>query len=209
MEQELPQTAAEHFDEGKSTERLNKLSGDTNYREMSDSELDTAIVEVQSADSVDIVDDEVIEVPEALEPDLVPSEVKKLPSLEDFGEPLADFEVHNLRYALYESDAGSDLAYKVEKNDGILTPELIEEAKSVGVSQRQIDGYISHQVNQANKIFADAGLSFDDGRNMMIRMKNTFSADEKKIFMDETKVDPAKSLQTLKAYFDSEDGING
>jgi len=182
----------------------------TNYREMSDEQLDKAIVEANTATPDKTITEEVIEAPEAsIESDLVPSDAEPLPTLESFGEPLANYEVDNLRYALYESDAGADLAIAVERNNGKLTLELIEEAKSVGVSQRQIDGYISHQVNQANKIFSDAGLSFDDGRNMMIRMENTFSADEKKIFMDETKVDPAKSLQTLKAYFDSEDGING
>ena len=182
----------------------------TNYRVMSDEQLDKAIVEANTATPDKTITEEVIEAPEAsIESDLVPSDAEPLPTLESFGEPLANYEVDNLRYALYESDAGADLAIAIERNNGKLTPELIEKAKIVGVSRRQIDGYISHQVNQANKIFADAGLSFDDGRNMMIRMENTFSADEKKIFMDETKVDPTKSLQTLKAYFDNEDGING
>ncbi len=59
MEQEIRQTTAEHFAEGKSAERLNQLTTDetmvqpsatSSFRDMSDAQLDEAIAEVNDVD---------------------------------------------------------------------------------------------------------------------------------------------------------------
>ena len=169
----------------------------SDYREMSEAELDVALADTQ------IVEHNAPEPEPTPELDgLQPTPSTPDPQIEDFAEPLADFEVHNLNVALHETPEGVDFAIALHQNQGVLTPDLIDQAKAVGISDRQIDGYISHQVHTANKVFNDAGLSLDEGRAMMRRVQNEFSPEEMSIFMKETEQNPTQSLKTLKAYFE-------
>jgi len=136
---------------------------------------------------------------------LQPAPVEAPLTVEYFGTPLEAFEIDNITYALTDiGDAGVNVLIALENNNYMITDEIIADAKAVGVSQRQIDGYISHQVNVANKAFNDAGLTFSEGRDMMKRVDVEFSTEEREIFMRETNEDSTKSLQTLKAYFELE-----
>ena len=187
----------------------------TSYKDMTDTQLDEAIAETQhdgaygaTSGGSPFTSDEKSETIINPEPELdglQPKEVEPELTVESFGTPLEDFEVDNLQIALYESDEGADLAYAVEKNGGILTEELVEQAKTLGISDRQIDGYIAHQVQTANKVFVEAGMTLSEGRSLMQRMENSFSPEEKAIFVKEAKVDIVKSVKTLQNYFINED----
>ena len=138
--------------------------------------------------------------------DLMPNDTPLTPepySAEDFGEPLKPYEVDNLKYALSDGGDGSAFMNKLTGNNGILNEDLIAEAKALGVSQRQIDGYTAHHVAEATRLFADAGIPFAEGRVMMQRVQNEFSARELEIFTRETNENPTASLQRLKVYFDA------
>ncbi len=195
MEQEAPSTVAEVMQDTNAS-RLNDLTVD-----------DSADGSPSRSSFGEVKTDATIEsaTAEPLEPDLLPSDAVAEPTLADFGEPLRDFEIDNLKYALTDVDGGVDVLIALENNGGVVTDEVVTMARGAGVSQKQIDGYISQQMNVANKAFNDAGLSFTQGRNMMQRVQREFSPRELDIFNRETNENPTQSLKTLKAYFDNED----
>jgi len=188
----------------------------TDYREMSDAQLDQALADTQNRDgafevtsggsaySSDTKSETIINppAPTPLLDGLQPSPVEKAVTVEDFGTPLESYEVDNLNYSLAETEIGTDVLVALHKNQGVLTPEIEDMAKAVGVSERQIAGYKSHIANTANKAFVDAGMTFAEGRSLMQRVQKEFSPAEMEIFTKETNENPTKSLQTLKRYFD-------
>jgi len=181
--------------DGSNATALNEANS-TDYRNMSDTELDTSIAESNTTMSANDTPEPVVE------DGLHPSEVEPSITIEDFAEPLADYEVDNLHYALAETPQGTDVLIALHKNDGVVTDDIVDLALEAGVSQRQIESYISAQMHEANKIFTGAGLSLADGKSLVTRAKAEFSAEEWKIFTDETNVDAVKSMQTLKAYYE-------
>ena len=189
--QEVPTTA--------SAEVLNQAN---DYRNMSEAELDIALAQ----EPAQITEHNTPE-PEPIEPPdgLHPSEAVKPISIDDFEEPLESYECDNLNYALAETPQGVDVLVALHRAEGVVTDEVAQLALDAGVSQRQINGYVSAQMHGANKIFNDAGLSLADGQSIVSRAKATFTPAEWQIFTDETNQDPRKSIQTLKAYFDNED----
>jgi len=191
----------------------------TDYREMSDAQLDQALSDTQNRDGTfeatsggsaynsDTKSETVINPPEPT-PELDglhPSEAVTPISIDDFAEPLESYECDSLNYALAETPQGVDVLVALHRADGVVTDEVVQLALDAGVSQRQIDGYVSAQIHEANKIFNDAGLSLADGQSIVSRAKATFTPAEWQIFTDETNQDPRKSIETLKAYFDNKD----
>lgn len=134
---------------------------------------------------------------EEVEPDLMPSEAEDIPE-PDFGEPLKPFEIDNLRYALSESVEGAMLMRKIE-TEGI-TEEALVQAKELGVSQRQIDGYLAHTIQEAKKMFSEADMSYSQGAKLMDTVRKNFSDREMGIFKSELNQDPVKALKSVKDY---------
>ncbi len=136
---------------------------------------------------------------------LEPNGVEESITIEDFTNPLEEFEVDNLKVALFESDTGADFYIKFEDNGFIVTDELIADAKSVGISDKQIDGFISYQQHQADKVFGSVGLSYTDGVELMKKMNRDFNQSEMDTFKSECEtLGVTKSLQVLKAYYELE-----
>jgi len=177
---------------------------DTDYRNMSDEQLDTAIAEAnitpEDAPEAHVTTPE----PEP-EDGLHPSSPEDEITIDDFKEPLESYEVDNLHYALAESSAGVDVLVALDKNEGVVSEGIIELALTAGVSPRQIEGFKSQQMHTANKVFADNGLSFVEGRDLMKRVNHEFSATEMQIFKNLANENINDAMQSVKLYFATED----
>lgn len=180
------------------------MASNTNYAEMSNAELDSAITDANglptASQSTEVGTPTEVEpvVPDGLHPSEAPREL----TVEDYAEPMKDFEVDNLNYSLAETPQGVDVLIAFNKEG--LTDNVVAMAKAVGVSNRQIEEYKSHIIHTANKVYADAGLSFNDGVSLVKQAQSKFSQQEMKIFTDLADKEPVKAIESLVYYFNKE-----
>lgn len=196
-------------------ENKNTESEKVDFRQMSDEQLDTALADARDADASTREEQNTAESAADIssEPDLMPTDDFTPDDLADI-EPMQDFELDNLRYALAESPQGVEVWSMAENTehfdprDGFISQTLYDKARSAGVSDAQIDGFRKSQQVQLNnavaQVLTDAGISPEEHHELIRFVDENFSQDEREIFEREAGEDPAKSLRTLKAYHDLE-----
>lgn len=180
--------------------------------------LDTDNIEPIEVDSTEVIDDLERDIELAIKEAEEPTEEIVEEPLDDFEdvEPMRDFEIDNLKYHLCDLEGGKgirllDMAESGEHfnfEDGTITDEAYELAKECGLSDNQINAFRKRQIdkvyNTLDGIYRDAGLTANEGQELVRWAKESFTFKEYAIFERETKENPVESLKTLQRYKDGQ-----